>query len=56
MRNQRLDTRMDNVACMKWLEGALEYAYARGRMILLAYLEAVMEDVVFEVEWSPRGL
>jgi hypothetical protein len=55
MRNQRLDDGVDNDACMSWLGDALEHAYARGRLVLLAYLEAVMEDEVFEVEWSSRG-
>jgi hypothetical protein len=35
-----------------WLEDALEYAYAHGQMKALAYLEAVMEDVVFVMEMA----
>jgi len=35
---------------LAWLENAMEYAYAHGQMKTLAYLEAVMEDVVFVVE------
>ena len=38
-----------------WLEGALEHAYAHGQMKTLAYLEAVMEDVVFVMEMAERG-
>ena len=39
---------------LAWLEDALEHAYAHGQMQTLAYLEAVMEDVVFEVELAAR--
>jgi hypothetical protein len=35
---------------LAWLEDALEHAYAHGQMQTLAYLEALMEDVVFEME------
>ncbi len=35
---------------LAWLEGALEHAYAQGQTQLLAYLEAVMEEVLFEME------
>ena len=38
-----------------WLEQALEHAYAHGQMKTLAYLEAVMEDVVFVMEMVERG-
>ena len=52
MRNQLLDTGVENDACMRWLGDALEHAYTRGQLVLLAYLEAVMEDVVFEMEMA----
>ena len=35
-----------------WLEDALEHAYAQGKMQTLAYLEAIMEDVVFVMEMA----
>jgi len=35
---------------LAWLEEALEHAYAHGQMKTLAYLEWVMEDVVFVME------
>ncbi len=35
-----------------WLEEALEHAYAHGQMKTLAYLEWVMEDVVFVIEMA----
>jgi hypothetical protein len=40
----------DNEVGLAWLEGALEHAYARGQTQLLAYLEVVMEEVLFEME------
>jgi len=40
----------DNEVGLGWLEGALEHAYARGQTQLLAYLEGVMEEVLFEME------
>jgi hypothetical protein len=39
---------------LTWLEEALEFAYAHGQMQILAYLEAVMEDVVFMMEMTAR--
>jgi hypothetical protein len=39
---------------LDWLEEALEHAYSHGQHIALAYLEAVMEDVVFEEEMAAR--
>jgi hypothetical protein len=38
-----------------WLEGILEHAYSHGQHLALAYLEAVMEDVVFEQEMAVKG-
>ncbi len=37
-------------ATLAWLEGALEHAYSHGQHSALAYLEAVMEDVLFVEE------
>ena len=37
---------------LAWLEEALEYAYAHGQMKTLAYVEAVIEDVVFVMEMA----
>ena len=37
---------------LAWLEEALEHAYAHGHMKTLAYVEAVMEDVVFMMEMA----
>ena len=43
-----------DTATLAWLEEALKYAYSHGQHIALAYLEAVMEDVVFEEEMAAR--
>ncbi len=37
---------------LAWLEEALEHAYAHGQMKSLAYLEALMEDVVFTMKMA----
>jgi hypothetical protein len=37
---------------LAWLEEALEYAYAHGQMKTLAYVEVVIEDVVFVMEMA----
>ena len=37
---------------LAWLEEALEHAYAHGHMKTLAYLEWVIEDVVFVMEMA----
>jgi hypothetical protein len=40
----------DNEAMLAWLEGALEHAFARRSPELWTYLEAVMYEVLFEME------
>ena len=42
----------ESAVSLAWLEDALEHAYTHGQMLALAYLEAVMEDVVFEMEMA----
>lgn len=44
----------DESATLAWLEDALGEAYAHSQMTTLAYLEAVMEDLVFEMEMIRR--
>jgi hypothetical protein len=44
----------DEKATLAWLEDALGYALVHGEMQILAYLEAVIEDVVFVMEISAR--
>jgi hypothetical protein len=41
-------------ATLAWLDRALEHAYSHGQDKALAYLEAVMEDVIFEEEIAVR--
>ena len=41
---------MDSEAGLEWLDEALSYAFAHSRPELWAYLEAVMDDVLFEME------
>jgi hypothetical protein len=52
--NPMLITETENDATLAWLEVALEHAYAHGQRFALAYLEAVMEDAVFEEEMAAR--
>lgn len=39
-------------AMLGWLDGALEHAYTHGEIEHLAYLEAIMEEVLVDVEPS----
>ena len=41
-------------ATLAWLVGALEHARGRSQTKLLGYLEAVVDDVVFEMESDAR--
>ena len=43
-----------DTATLAWLEDALGYVYAHGQMYALAYLEAVMDDTIFEMEMDER--
>jgi hypothetical protein len=43
----------DNKACLAWLEGALERLRAAGQTKVVGYLEAVLEEVVLEMEGGP---
>ncbi len=45
---------VDNEAGLAWLEDALAYAVAHSRPELWAYLKAVMDDVLFEMELETR--
>jgi hypothetical protein len=44
----------DNGVDLAWLEGALAYAFAQRRPELWAYLEAVIDEVLFEMELEAR--
>jgi hypothetical protein len=43
-------------AILAWLVGALENARARGQTKLVGYLEAVVDEVVFEMEAAVRKM
>ena len=43
-----------DTATLAWLEDALGCVYAHGQTKALAYLEAVMDDAVFEMEIAER--
>jgi hypothetical protein len=45
---------MDNEARLAWLESALDYAFVQRKPELWAYLEAVIDEVLFEMESSDR--
>lgn len=41
-------------ATLGWLVESLEYARARGQEKVVGYLEAVLEDAIFEAESAAR--
>jgi hypothetical protein len=41
---------VDNEAALAWLEGEFNHALARGKYEYLAYLEAVLDELLFESE------
>ena len=45
-----VDLSLDNEAALAWVDGALSDAVSRGQMALIVYLEAVLEDLEFEME------
>ncbi len=49
-----LTFKADNDAGLAWLEDAFAYAFAHRRPVLWAYLEAVMDEVLFEMELEAR--
>jgi len=51
----RLVPGVDNEACLAWLDRALSQAFKQGRPELWAYLEAVMDEVLFEIDSNPPG-
>jgi hypothetical protein len=44
----------DNDVCLAWLAEALRRARAGGQARVVGYLEAVLEEVVFEMKVVPR--
>lgn len=46
---------VDSKARLAWLDEALAYAFAHSKPELWAYLEAVKDDVLFEMELEARS-
>ena len=44
---------MDNEVCLVWLAGALQQLRQEDRTKVVGYLEAVLEEVVFEAKMPP---
>ena len=45
---------MDNEVCLVWLAGALQQLRQEDRTKVVGYLEAVLEEVVFEAKMAPK--
>jgi len=45
----------DPTATLMWLVSGLEHVRARGQTRILGYLEALLDDVVFEMESAARS-
>jgi hypothetical protein len=45
----------DNEICVAWLADALQQLHQEGRAKAVGYLEAVLEEVVFETKIAPRS-
>jgi hypothetical protein len=44
-----------NEICLAWLEDALQQLRPEGQTKAVGYLEAVLEEVVFEMKMAPRS-
>ena len=45
---------MDNEVCLAWLADALQQLRQEERTKIVGYLEAVLEEVVFEAKTAPK--
>jgi len=45
----------DNEVCLEWLDHALQQLRSEGQTKVVSYLEAVSEEVVFEMKALPRS-
>jgi hypothetical protein len=45
----------DNEVCLEWLAHALQRLRSEGQTKVVSYLEAVSEEVVFEMKARPRS-
>jgi hypothetical protein len=46
---------LDNDVCLAWLEGALQQLRLKRQEKVVGYLEAVLEEVLFEMKMAPRS-
>lgn len=46
---------LDNEGCLAWLDGALQRLRPERQTKVVGYLEAVLEEVVFEMKMAPRS-
>jgi hypothetical protein len=44
----------DNEVCLAWLAHALQQLRSEGQTKVVSYLEAVSEEVLFEMKMAPR--
>jgi len=45
---------LDNGICLAWAAGGLQQLRQEGRTKMVGYLEAVLEEVVFEAKLAPK--
>jgi len=45
----------DNEICLAWLADILQQLRPEGRAKAVGYLQAVLEEVVFEIKMAPRS-
>jgi hypothetical protein len=45
----------DNEVCLEWLAHTIQQLRSEGQTKVVSYLEAVSEEVVFEMEAPPRS-
>ena len=45
----------DNKVCLAWLAGTLQQLRPEGQSKVVGYLEAVSEEIVFEMKMAPRS-
>ena len=45
----------DNEICLAWLADTLQQLRPEGQSEVVGYLEAVLEEVVFEMKMAPRS-
>jgi hypothetical protein len=55
MNGVRMFLSTDNEVCLLWLEGALQQLHPEGQKKVVGYLEAVLEEVVFEAKMVPEA-